>query len=97
MLASLSKTELYAGNSSHSRPVLVGDSVLITMSTTPSVTIRRTWGQSAGKTRNREAPAAEPGTLRDQTFGTDPVRIGDERVRPLPKGRGMNRAKFLVG
>ena len=41
-LASLSKTELYAGNSSHSRPVLA-------LAQAKAVKIRRTWGQSAGK------------------------------------------------
>ena len=51
--ASLSKTEPNAGNSSTAgrySPVV------------RAVIIRRTWGQSAGKTR------CEPGTLRDFTF-----------------------------
>ena len=48
-LASLSKTELYAGNSSHSRPVLVAEK-------SAAVKIRRTWGQSAGKAPGMENP-----------------------------------------
>jgi hypothetical protein len=46
--ASLSKTELYAGNSSHSCPVLAVVST--------AVKIRQTWGQSAGKAPRMENP-----------------------------------------
>src|SRR2546425_10463636 len=54
-LASLSKTRPYAGNSSHSRSVLVRSP--------RTVKIRRTWGQSAGKALSAQ------GTLRDFTSG----------------------------
>ena len=61
--ASLSKTELYAGNSSHSRSVLA---VLLT-----AVKIRRTRGQSAGKAPTMENPQRlhvqpHPGNLEAQ-------------------------------